>query len=62
MALTATFSEVLEGMDFPASREDIIGYARSRGASDEMTDSLEQLPEGIYHSMAEVWDVLADIV
>jgi hypothetical protein len=35
----------LKGMDYPASKQDLIEHARSKGADDTMLDLLEQLPD-----------------
>lgn len=35
----------LKGLDYPASKQDLVEHAKSKGADDEMLDLLEQLPD-----------------
>ncbi|MGL5881192.1 MAG: DUF2795 domain-containing protein [Xenococcaceae cyanobacterium] len=37
--------QYLKGMDYPATKDDLIDYAEEKGAEDEILDLLEQLPE-----------------
>ncbi len=61
MVSTATVSRVLEGLNFPASKQDCIDYARRRNAPQEVLDVLYQLPDRQYFSMAGIWDALGDL-
>ncbi|ALD93535.1 DUF2795 domain-containing protein [Cupriavidus gilardii] len=44
----------LKGIDFPATKDDILSRARDGGASEEVMAELEQLPERDYDSPAEI--------
>lgn len=44
----------LEGIEFPVSRDELVDYAQSNGAREEIVSQLEQLPEREYRSMAEI--------
>ncbi|TWG87258.1 uncharacterized protein DUF2795 [Cupriavidus gilardii J11] len=44
----------LKGLDFPASKEDIVSRARDGGASDDILSELEQLPEREYQTPADI--------
>ncbi len=44
----------LKGIDFPATKDDILSRARDGGASEEIMAELEQLPERDYDSPAEI--------
>ena len=46
--------EPLNDLDYPASKEDVVGHAESRGASDEVLRALRALPLGDYASRAEL--------
>jgi len=38
--------QALSGVDYPASKSDLIGRARYNGAAEEVIDDLDRLPEG----------------
>ena len=44
----------LKGMDYPASREDLIRHAEQQGADENIRRSLEQLPGDRFETPAEV--------
>lgn len=44
----------LEGIDFPADRQMLIDHARDQGASVEVLDVLETIPDRNYESIDEV--------
>lgn len=47
--------KALQGMDFPAERNDLVAYATDRGESDDATlTALGALPEGRYSSLDDV--------
>jgi hypothetical protein len=50
----AGLSRYLKGVDFPASREDLIRQAIQNNAGEELIDTLELLEDREYHSMADV--------
>lgn len=47
-------AEHLEGVDFPARREELVRQARGNNAPPEVVDRLERLDEDTYTEMAEV--------
>lgn len=64
MVSTAVVSQYLEGLDFPALKDEIVSYAEDRNASPEALDALKAMPEpmdGRYYSMAAVWDALGEV-
>lgn len=64
MVSTAVVSQYLEGLDFPASKNEIVNYAEERNASPEVLNALDKTPEpmdGRYYSMAAVWDALGEV-
>jgi len=44
----------LKGMDYPASKDDIVKKARQEGADDELQDTLQRLPEDTFETPADV--------
>lgn len=51
----------MAGIQFPASKEQVIEAARQNGASQEICDLLEEkLPQEEFRSTAEVLDYLSD--
>lgn len=44
----------LKGMDYPASKQDLIEHAEGQGADDQIRSLLEQLPDQEYETPAEV--------
>lgn len=54
----AKITHFLEGMDFPANRQQIIDYARDNNAPPDVLDMLRHMPEGTYYSMAGIWEAV----
>lgn len=44
----------LKGMDYPASKEDLIKHAQQQGADEVALSALEQLPDEEYETPADV--------
>ncbi len=44
----------LNDLDYPASKEDVVRHAESRGASEDVLRALRALPLGDYASRAEL--------
>jgi hypothetical protein len=44
----------LKGIDFPASRSDLVEHAKGQGASKDVLGTIEGMPEGSYETMADV--------
>ena len=44
----------LKGVDYPASREDLVRNARENGADESICASLEQLPDEDFQTPADV--------
>lgn len=61
MVSTATVSQALQGLDFPATKQECIDYARRRNAPQDVIDVLHRLPDRQYFSMAGIWDAMGDI-
>ena len=50
----ANVAQYLSGIDFPCQKDDLIEHAEQNGAEDEVLEMLRNLPEGEYHTMADV--------
>ncbi|MBF2051227.1 MAG: DUF2795 domain-containing protein [Leptolyngbya sp. IPPAS B-1204] len=44
----------LKGMNYPASKDDLIDHAEEQGADDDILDLLEQLPDEEYETPTDV--------
>lgn len=51
----------LKGMDYPASRDELIEQARQNGADEEAISTLEQLPDEEFQTPAEVSKAVGEI-
>ncbi|WP_181188462.1 DUF2795 domain-containing protein [Actinopolyspora mortivallis] len=47
-------SKALQGLEFPADREQLLRYAEQRQADPRTLRALRALPAGVYHDGAEV--------
>lgn len=50
----ADLAQGLMGASFPMTKEQLADFAREHGAADEILETLEEMPEGEYRSLAEV--------
>lgn len=50
--------KALQGADFPATREDLLQYAQTRGVDEKSLQALRALPEGQYEKMDDVVDAV----
>jgi hypothetical protein len=51
----------LGGMDYPASKDEIVDHAKSKGADENVMDVLEQLPDDEYQTPADVSKAIGKI-
>lgn len=54
----AKIEESIRGVDFPASKEDLLNRARENNAAQEELDALERLPEREYTRPTDVTQAL----
>lgn len=52
---TREIAEALQGIDFPATRQVVVDYARKHGAADGVLTQLGHIPDREYESMADVF-------
>ncbi|NIC03927.1 DUF2795 domain-containing protein [Billgrantia bachuensis] len=50
----ANITHHLQGVDFPAGRDDLVAQAQANGAEEEVMEVIRQLPNQKYESMADV--------
>lgn len=50
----AELEKYLKGMDYPASKDDLISKARANGAPDEVIDMINSLSESSFNSPVDV--------
>lgn len=50
----------LKGVDYPASKDDVVKAARDNGASEEIVKALEGLDDGTFETPADVSKALGD--
>jgi hypothetical protein len=50
----ANIANFLEGIDFPATKEDLVNHAEDNNAPMEVIHVLEDLPDQTYNNMADV--------
>jgi hypothetical protein len=51
----------LKGVDYPASKQDLIERAKQEGADENVFSTLEQLPDEEYETPAEVSKAVGNI-
>ncbi|MBD2774045.1 DUF2795 domain-containing protein [Iningainema tapete] len=51
----------LKGVDYPASKEDLISHAKEQGADENAISVLEQLPDQDFESPTDVSQAVSDI-
>ncbi|AFY88547.1 MAG: hypothetical protein CLLPBCKN_001116 [Chroococcidiopsis cubana SAG 39.79] len=51
----------LKGMEYPASKQDIVDYAKQQGADDNAIAILEQLPEEEYETPTDVNKAVGEV-
>lgn len=44
----------LSGVDYPASKDDLVKYARNQGADENVQETLRQIPDQQYQTPADV--------
>ncbi|HEY9603024.1 MAG TPA: DUF2795 domain-containing protein [Allocoleopsis sp.] len=51
----------LKGVDYPASKEELIEHAQQQGADEKVREILEQLPDEEYETPADVSKAVGQI-
>lgn len=51
----------LKGLDYPASKDDVISHAEKNGADKEMKSILEQLPDEEFEAPTDVSKAVSEI-
>jgi len=61
MVSTAIIAPYLEGLDFPATKQEIIDYVEPKDPPADIVEILEKLPEETYFSLASLWQAIGDV-
>ena len=51
----------LGGLDYPATTDEIVNYARQHGADDNVIETLQSLPEDAYDSPTDLSEAIGEI-
>ena len=51
----------LKGIDFPARKQDLVKHAQQHGASQEVLETIKNLPEEEFHTAADVAKAVGQI-
>jgi hypothetical protein len=57
----ANIANFLEGINFPASKDELVNHAEDNNAPQEVIDVLDQLPDQEYTSMADVMSGIGQV-
>lgn len=52
---------ILDGIDYPVSKRELIEFAKDNGADENVVKTLEKFPDQMYDSMAEVSKVIQNL-
>jgi hypothetical protein len=53
--------KLLKGLDYPASKQDIITYAEQHGADENAREALQELPDRTYESPVGISKAIGEI-
>ncbi len=61
MVSAAEVLEAIKGADLPKSKSELVDYARSRNASQDVMDMLSRLPDRQYKTASDITQAMGDI-
>lgn len=61
MVSTAEVLEAIKGIDLPKSKSELVDYARSKNASQDVVDMLGRLPDRQYGTASDITQAMGDI-
>lgn len=53
--------KVLKGMEYPASKQDVVEHAKKHGADENICSTLEQMPDQEFETPADVSKAIGEI-
>ncbi|HNY64021.1 MAG TPA: DUF2795 domain-containing protein [Deltaproteobacteria bacterium] len=62
MASTGEILEYLRGIDLPKSKSELVQYAQSRNAPDDVIDALNRMPDKQFVNAADITHALGEIL
>jgi len=60
-SIIAKVSKSLKGIHFPADKGKCVEYAKMNSAPTDVMDTLREMPDGEYDSMAGVWHAVGQM-
>lgn len=51
-------AKAVQGLEYPASKRQVVDYVRERGRDQRTVRAVQELPEGTYHDSDEVEDAV----
>ncbi|MBD2108250.1 DUF2795 domain-containing protein [Nodosilinea sp. FACHB-13] len=51
----------LKGMDYPASKQDVVDHAKQNGADENVCATLEQMPDEEFETSADVSKAIGEV-
>jgi hypothetical protein len=60
MVSNAVIAEVLKGLDFPATKQQCVDYAKKRDAPKEVVETLQRMPTERINNMADVFHAIGE--
>lgn len=60
-ASSAEVQKELKGIDYPASKQDLLDHVRDSGKGKDVHDLLKQIPDKKYNSPVEVSKAIGDL-
>lgn len=51
----------IKGVDYPASKDDIVSQAESNGADDEILDALRKMKDGTYEKPTDISHAVSEV-
>lgn len=60
-ATPAEVQKALKGIEYPASKQDMIEYVNRKGSNSGILDLLNQIPDKIYNSPVDVSKAVGDL-
>ena len=51
----------LSGMDYPASKQDVVNYARGKGADENTLNTLQKMPGTSFDSPVDISEAIGQI-
>ncbi len=61
MVSTADVMQAVSGIDLPKSKQEVVDYAKKKGASGEVMSALQKLPERQYEDATDITEAMGEM-